>query len=499
MNRKAQNNYRNTKRQRLNVRDVRKSNLQFADALADPRARISSTTSATTSKTNILTYLKNPKNNVDAIAATMRNAYNTNGLITRIIDYYLSIPTCNYSLYPVLGNKQYDLDATLSNDYVDVGYGFSQFNLKYFVPYFLREMFINGVSYFYLIQDTNGVEYMEFPTEWCEIYGQSNGVFKFMLDMSKFSEDTIAGMPSEISTAYSSYSSGNTSDPNSWYNGKFYKLSDNGVAFTIDLGALNNGGKAISPFSGLLLDSVSMDQAKSNVEVQDTIDNIRIIHSKIPLNSDGKPTMDVKTAKIYDTQIRNRLPSGVVAVTSPNNLTNVSMAGGGVTSAYDTLNKSSKQIFYDTGVSEGMFGGSTTSANIVKESERKDANWLYGTVFPMLENYYNMLLQTIKVKSKVSWRFKLIRQSNATLKDDLSFLKDQLTLGGSRLEYLAACGLEPIEIISKLQFEQNVLNIDDLMVVKPTSNTLSGSQQNNTNTKGRPETDEPTDDTDRLD
>ncbi|KRL07918.1 hypothetical protein [Liquorilactobacillus hordei] len=494
----ARNKLRNDKRRqyRNNVKDVRKTNQAFADAFADPRARISSTSSASTNKENILNFLKNPTSNTGSIAATMRGAYVKNGLITRVVDYYQSIPTFNYSVYPVMGNKIYDLEGNLSQDYIDIAYGVSQFNIRYYAPFFLKEMLLNGVCYVYQIQDNTGVAYIEFPVEWCEIAQQTNGVYRYYLDMSKFNDDTSAGMPTEIQQAYADYKSGNNKDTTQWYNNKMYLLSNKGVAFTMDLTSLNNGGVAISPFAGLLLDSVSMDQAKENIDIQDTIDNMRIVHSKIPLNSDSKPAMNVETAKIYDAAMRSRLPAGVVSITSPNNLTNVPLNNAGVTSAYDTLNKSAKQIFYDLGVPESIFGGSTTSANIVKDSLQKDANWIYTNVFPLFENYYNLLLTSIKTKTKVGWRFKFVRQSNFSLKDDIAIVKDQLSFGGSRLDYLASCGLDPIEIISKLQFEQNVLNIDNLMVVKPTSNTLSGSQQSAET--GRPETDEPTDDTDRL-
>ena len=81
------------------------------------------------------------------------------------------------------------------------------------------------------------------------------------------------------------------------------------------------------------------------------------------------------------------------------------------------------------------------------------------------------------------------------------------------MDYLAACGLSPIEVISRLTFEQ-AIDIDSLMVVKQTSNTISSKGQNTGNNGpkapagitnpnkgkiGRPETDNPTDDTDRLD
>lgn len=115
---------------------------------------------------------------------------------------------------------------------------------------------------------------------------------------------------------------------------------------------------------------------------------------------------------------------------------------------------------------------------------------------------------------------KFIRESNFTLKEDIANYKDQLSYGGSRLDYLASVGFTPDQVISQLSFEQQALDIDSIMVVKPTSNTISSKEAANSSGKatpkapkapnsninnpnkgnvGRPETDNPTDDTDRLD
>ena len=89
----------------------------------------------------------------------------------------------------------------------------------------------------------------------------------------------------------------------------------------------------------------------------------------------------------------------------------------------------------------------------------------------------------------------MFQHSNFNKDEDLKHLKDAISFGGSRTDYLAALGMSPLEIYSKLSLEQRVLNIDSIMVPKPTSHTLSGTSSGET---GRPSTDNPTDDTDRI-
>lgn len=502
-------------RQRMyerNINRVRQRNSEYASVLSDPKSRFQSTSSATTDKDNIKTYLERPYDNAEVIAATMREAYIKNGVISKVLDYYQSIPTYNYSIYPVLGNKQYQLENNLQQDYIDVAYGLNQYNIPFFASYFFKMTLIEGATFWYTIQDNTGIGYLKFPIEWCRISSLENGVYRYRLDISKIKAEVVDSLPTEIQNAYQDYKSqSGLDDTTKWYNNKWYYLSDNAMAFTFDQNALFNGGIAISPFVSVLADSLSLDKAKDNVEIKDKLDTLRLIHSKIPVNSDGVPTINVKTAKIFDDQMRSRLPNGVIAVTSPSNVTNIPLTGSGNAGAYDTINKGMEQLFYDLGTSSGLFGSATTSSNIVKESVKKDANWVYTNFYPMIENYYNFVMTQIKTKSKIPWNIKFIRESNFTLKDDITNFKDQLAFGGSRMNYLAACGFNPIEIVSQLQFEQQVLDIDSLMVVKPTSNTISSKDSANGGSGsktiknpvrgqiGRPKTDNPTDDTDRLD
>lgn len=472
-------------------------NEQFASTLADPKSRFRSTTSATRDKARIQNYLAKPAENFAAISALMRDMVLKNGVVGKAIDYYQSHPTYNHSIYPLLGsNKNYKFDGNMSEDFIDVAYGLETLNIPFFAPYFVKRTLIDGVAFFYKVQDSKGVAYMEFPQEWCRIYVQEQGVYRFMIDMSKIKKEIGENLPNELKSAFENYSNKNGLDNDKkWYDKKWYYVSDKGVAFCFDQGCLLNGGVAVSPFAGLLLDGVALDKAKANVDIKDVLDATRIIHSKIPTNNEGIPTLNIKTARLYDQQMRDRLPEGVVAVTSPNNLTNVSLVGSGNSKVYETVNKGMEQIFYDLGISSSLFGGNTTSSNIVKEAIKKDANWIYNNVFPVLNNYYGYELTKIKTKSKVKWGIKFVRQSNFTLDTDLKNAKEQLTLGGSRLDYMAANGLSPIEVYSKLLFEQQVLDIDSLMVVKPTSHTTSGTENEGS---GRPKTDNPSDDTDRI-
>ena len=192
------------------------------------------------------------------------------------------------------------------------------------------------------------------------------------------------------------------------------------------------------------------------------------------------------------------LPDGIIAVVNPLELNNINLSGSGNSKAYDTVKDAQSQVFYTTGTAPGVFGADTKSGNIIKISVIKDAAYIYSKVLPVFENYYNEVLRKYKSQS-VTWKLRLLRQSFFTLEEDIKRLKDSMTTGGSRTDYLASLGMSPLEVYTKLSLEQQVLDIDSIMVPKPTSFTMTGAETaNGVDGAGRPKADNPSDDTDRI-
>lgn len=449
-----------------------------------------SLTNATVAAINQL--FQNPENNYVNIGAYMEALYKKNGLVGRTFNYLLSQPTYNHALYSELSEENTSLTYEIS-DYIGAAKYLEMYNIYFYAPYFVKQTLINGMSFFYENVDKSGVSYLEFPLSFGRIHRVEDGVYRWMIDTSKIKADILPMMPSEIQKAVNSTDKNN---PKKWVDGKYYILSNKAVAFCFDYSVIKNGGVAISDFAPLLIESILVEKAKENVEIKDNIDAVRIVHAKIPTDKDGKPQMDADQAAKWDAALKRNLPSGIVGITNPFDLTNITLNGSGNQKAYQTVDDAQGQLFYSTGTSSALFGSDTTSSNIVKMSVAKDSAWVYTKVLPMLQNYYNYVLSGYKTKNKVVWKMKFIRQNNFTLSQDIKDLKDAVTTGGSRLDYLASLGMTPLETYSKLYMEQQILDIDSIMVPKQTSFTMSSKESENG--VGRPETPDPTDDTDRI-
>ena len=438
---------------------------------------------------------QNPENNYVQIGSYMEALRKKNGIVARTLDYIGSHATFNHSLFFDIGKTGYV--APSLEEYIGASSYLEKYNIKFFAPYFLSQTLMNGMSFFYEVVDSTGVTYIEFPLSMGRISGIENGVYRWMIDISKVKPEMVElqGFPKEIVTGYEST---DRTDPKKWVDGKWLLLSNKAVAFCFNQNVLKNGGVAVSDFASLIIDSVQIERTKENVDIKDDIDTVKIIHGLLPMDKDGRPTIDVSEAAVWSKQLNKDLPDGIIAVVNPLELNNINLSGSGNSKAYDTVKDAQSQVFYTTGTAPGVFGADTKSGNIIKISVIKDAAYIYSKVLPVFENYYNEVLRKYKSQS-VTWKLRLLRQSFFTLEEDIKRLKDSMTTGGSRTDYLASLGMSPLEVYTKLSLEQQVLDIDSIMVPKPTSFTMTGAETaEGVSGAGRPKSNDPSDDTDRI-
>ena len=178
-----------------NIASIRRKNAEYASVLADPKSRFKPSTNAATEKKNIKSYLQRPADNFATIAATLRQAYLNSGIVSGVIDYYVAHPTYNYSIYPVLGNKQYAIAGNMQQDYIDMAYQLNMLNVNYWAPKFFKDTLIDGVTFYVKIEDSTGIAYMKLPPEWCRISNLENGVYRFRVDVYKKKQEQYYELP----------------------------------------------------------------------------------------------------------------------------------------------------------------------------------------------------------------------------------------------------------------------------------------------------------------
>lgn len=475
----------------FNINDYAKSLIETKGTLKGSQASVNGLTNE-----SISTMLNNILSNHERISSAMETMAQKDGLIRAVVNYLSTSLTLNHNIYPKADEKSdFSLNVKMT-DYLAAANELDKYNVKFFVPYFIKRTLLKGVSYFYEIKDSSGTIYIEFPNSMCRVSYMENGVYRWMIDTSKIKSELLASpiFPSEIKKAMES---GDKSDEKKWVDGKYLLLSDKAVAFSFDMNVLIQGGVAAPETIALLNGALQTENVKKNMELKDDLDTVRIIHGRIPSDRDGNIKMSSVDAHRFQQSLSQGLPDGIAVTVTPFDLENVPLNGAGASKAFDNLKDSQRQLLNSSGFAPQMFGDDTNSSNAIKLSITRDMTWLYKFVLPVFTNYYNYILSKVKTESGAKWRVTFLEQNYFDMKEDTTRFKDAVTLGGSRTDYLASIGMSPLEIYNKLYMEQNVLDIDSIMKPKEMSYTMSG-KNGNSGEVGRPKTDNPTDDTERI-
>lgn len=462
-----------------------------------------STSSGSTSNMNesrLKTMLKDPAKNGQAIAGQSKSMKLVNGMYKTIIRYLSSMLTYDHLVYPVMENPmafaENPQDMQLS--FAQTAVFLERLNPKFNLPLFAEKIFVNGAVFLYKVEDSKSVAYMELPLSLCRIGYVEEGVYRYEIDVTKMSDASALSYPKEIQTAYTSYKNGNTSK---LIEGKWYQVSDKGVAFTMDVDAMTQGGISTPPMASALLDVIKIENAKEGMESTANLDNTKLVHSKIETDDKGRPLMELPVVLEYHNALKRSLPEGSVAITNPFDTKGIPLNGTGKDGKFALLDKTIDNLFDGAGVSKLLFAGDGTSSQALERSIKVDEQWLYSFLLPMFANYYNYELKKAGKKG-TQWKIKFLAVSHFNREDAIKTSKDQLSFGGSRLEYLAYTGMSPLEVANMLVFEQQVLNIDDIMVAKQTSYTQSGKEGEGSSSSsedvGAPKSKDPTDTTVRI-
>lgn len=445
--------------------------------------------------------LKDPQSNATQIANLSKSMKQVNGIYKRIIRYFSSLLTYDHTIFPVMDNPfAFAEDPTaMQEEFAQTAIFVDSLNPKFNLPMIAEKLFTNGAVFLYKLQDSKSVAYQELPLTFCRIGYIDQGVYRYQMDVSKIQESTLEYYPKEIQSAYASYQNGAT---DKFIEGKWYEVSDKGVAFTLDTDALTQNGASLPPLANALIDAIKIENAKEDMENTAQLDNTKIVHSKIETDEKGRPLMELPVVLEYHNALKRSLPDGSVAITNPFDTSALSLNGTGKDGKFALLDKSVEQLYDGAGVSKLLFAGDGASSQALERSIQVDAQWMYSFLLPMFTNYYNYELRKAGKKG-TSWKIKFLEISHFDRQDAITTAKDQLSYGGSRQEYLAYTGMTPLQVANVLIFEQRVLNIDAIMIAKQTSYTQSGgdgavADTSADATAGAPESDDPTDTTTRI-
>ena len=396
-----------------------------------------------------------------------------NGTLKEIQFYKSNILTFDHFLVPVDASK-YKNKNKYFKDMRKACLELEKYNLKTLCPWLIETQLRMGEIYIYKQAGTDEITFFKMPNDICKISHSKSFMNGYSIQLTGITEKTLPYFPKDIQDLYVKYRAGSLKNDENLSNG-YYRLEiENAIAFTPEI--LET--KGIPYYSGLLLDlSRIKDLADMNMENAES-DNFKLVHQLLPSDKDtGEITIPYETAMQYHRAMKNELPSGVGGISTPYEISSVSL-GGTSTSNYDYINTLRENLFNGSGVDSSLFNSDNkTTAQAIMYS---------GCIDTLLAKN---LLDRIKIwlnydfaSNSALKNFRIVFCDSSVYDKDakISAMATRLTTWASRLEYMALQGYSPLEAINILQVESQV-NLDSMMKPLMTSHTASGME-----TGGRP-------------
>lgn len=423
-------------------------------------------------KSTIDNLLKSPYTNYKTLQSYSQLFMTKEGMYFRLVKLLASMLTYDYFIYPnIEPNAIKGKKKQLKDSYSKASIYLEKMNIKENATKWAEDFIRDGECYYYKIEDSNGIVYEKIDNKYCLPYRNENDVYKYAIDMTAISSvNDITTYPIEIQKALELFKA-DKNNPN-FILGQYYPVKS-GFCFT----TVNEAKHGVPPFAFLFGDLISLENKKELKDQLDVIGNTRMIHSKID-TSNKETTVDPTVAKKYNDAIKNNLVQrgldGVFAITNPFDSEVLNLNNN--TSTNDLLTSSIEAVYSEIGISSLIFTAGK-SAEALKRVVTTTGNLMVNMFMYKLNDYINYELKNISAPIKMLCK---VLDTNIYEKETvMKNAKDSLSVGGSRLYYLATCSFTPMQSMNLLEMEQNVLGIDNIMKAQETSYTMSKNSSDN--------------------
>ena len=434
------------------IKAMKKKGFHFVDSgqrgegvVVTQKARVGNYT-----RDRIRELVSSPSTNYTQLQEISEHLYHSNTHYFRIVRYFSNLMRFDHYIYGTDSSKIPNL-----KDYQKAASLVDSFQIRRQFPMIIRELILFGEVYLYKmpIKGTDRINLVVIPRHACEVDRVVEGIYRYIIRPQRMSDEEINSVPPDLLKGWSKES--NTEED-------FIEVDENGVAFILD-----GMGRKGFPMLSFMFDSIlALVETKDKEEIRDELDTMQIIHQMIPLRDNRQETaLNLVDIAKYHRAMSRHMPEGVTTVTTPLEVSSIKMDRPKDTDI-DKIKRAEREVWNSSGSSDVLFSTDKTSAESLMQAIRVD-ELIVKPIVSMLENYLKWEMK------KEKFSVKILSTTIFNHQEKIAMYKEGITFGGSRLDYLAALGYDPIEIIPKLKFEQDILNIDELMAPKPMSYTLS--------------------------
>lgn len=407
--------------------------------------------------------------------------YNASPHYRRLLDYMKNLSCDNYTLTPT----EYNISnpENFKNTYYETAKSYSLVSFKTANPLIRLEVFLKGIFCGICFEAKNSFCLKKLDINYCKISSIEDGTPIFSFDLDYFNTKAhfmlLDQYGNDFVKAYKIYRGdeerGLPGDKTKrWFEPKnqiCVKLNNSVLEYSLPY------------FMGLFTAILEIDVYNEIKKDKAIMDNYKLLAMQMATDEYGIPTMKFSEAQKYYDQAAQNLPEGVGLILTPFKMEDFSLRNTGNTDA-DLAEDATKQFWANSGVNPMLFGiGANPTSAVLELSIRTDE----AIVFDVDANIAKAFNTRYKRNHNINDYIFVVTFLPQSIFNK-SALVDSLTKGATyglpvKSQLLAAYGLEPYQVLTMSNLEDNILGFTKTMLNTPLlqSSTMSPDKES-----GRP-------------
>lgn len=415
--------------------------------------------------------------------------YNTNGIYERVCNYFAFLYRYDWYVVPEIYDDSKVKTNKILKDFNKVLNYFDGSNIKETCGKIALEVIKNGAYYGYIIESKDGVVFQQLPNAYCRsryFVGNKPAVEFNMRFFDTFRDidyrmKVLNLFPDEFKKGYIKYKQGKLTQDDfaTLGNGEMRGIRREPLSdgwYLLDVNncvKFNYNGSDIPPFVNAIPTLIDLDAAQDLDRRKQMQKLLKIVVQKLPLDKNGDLIFDIDEAKDLHSNAVEMLKRavGVDVLTTFADIDSIDMSDKNTTTSKDDLQKVERTVFNSLGISQNLFN---TDGNMALEKSILNDESTVRNLLLQFSNFYNQLAQKLITNKNYKFKLYLLETTQYNYKDISKLYKEQTQIGYSKMLPQIALGHSQSFILNTAYFENEILNLTEIMIPPMSSNTMSG-------------------------
>lgn len=410
--------------------------------------------------------------------------FETSGYYGRLVRYLAYLYRFDWMVVPYINSDSVKQDKVLTEFSKVLNY-LDSLGVKKIFGDISLSVIKKGVYYGYRIDNGVTSVLQELPASYCRSRYFVNGRPLVEFNVQFFDDNfrdinqkmnVLKSFPKEFAKGYIAYKEGKLKQEPGDMGGWIVLDSEYAIKFNLN-------GSDMPIMISVIPALIELDEAKDLDKKKMMQELLKIVIQKMPLDKNGELIFDVDEAMDLHNNAVEMLGRavGVDVLTTFADVEVANMSDKNSSTSVDDLQKVERGVYNEAGISQMLFA---TDGNLaLDKSISNDEATVYNLLL-QFESYLNSLLGDFnKAPKKIVFRVSMLTTTIYNYKEMAKLYKEQATLGYSKMLPQIALGQSQSSILATAFFENEMLNLSELMMPLQSSNTMAKGDSKEPNKK----------------